>query len=831
LPEILLASQSELAPTFDESAVRTHVEMLHTLAKGFLGKFVVSAFFANPDGEDRAGGVVSHHAVGDIDGMIDAIMAHAHTPNANAYICPNLMRTSLERGKKGGEADVTSVLALVADLDDDTGRSGAMPVDPDYVIESSPGNYQCFLLLDRPLPPAEAKVLAGALKRAANADHCTVDTSHVWRVPGALNWPNAKKLARGRPSTPVAVTVADPWTGSLTNVETLRTALAPWNAPESSSGQLVPLGELPSIGGFAVSETAVAILASNDVGDRSAFAARVVEQLAFDGLTPEQACAAFLSATGDWFRRYDTKDARSDFVRLWARFGQPHVDERSRPTVTIKLKSKSAAPVAANDNEPASAKLVDPWLQRRHPILPLGILPPIIEEYALSQADIMGVDPGGLAAAAIAVCAAATPDSITLRMKRHDDWTESPRLWVALVGNPSAKKSPIISAATRALRSLDDELVGKYLQEKRTWDALDKAGKAANRAPLQIRTRIEDVTVEAAQEVLKDSPEGVLLIRDELSGWFGSMERYGTGKGASADRSFWLTAYNGGSYSVNRVGRGVVSIPNLSISMLGGIQPDAIKRIAADSADDGLLQRLFPICMGTATVGRDVPPAAAVGQYGGMVRDLYKTRRPLMGGMSETSLKFDAAGHDLRQELAEKHHDMSTGWEILNKKLASHIGKYDGLFGRLCITFHCIDYAGKPLPHVIPYETAQRAAEFLHEFLFPHALAFYTNILGLSDRHDALLATAGWILTHKPESITVRDVRRGDRIMRDMDVDDAEQILRKLDAMSWLDPKPSARRDSVTYAVNPLVFSEFGYRAEKEIARREKARALIASTS
>ncbi|KQR77595.1 DUF3987 domain-containing protein [Rhizobium sp. Leaf341] len=831
----LPATDTQSAPAFDEAAIRDHVFMLHQLASGLVGKFVVSVFFANPTGEDAAGGVITHHSVGDVEGMVAAICSHAGTPRANVYACPNLMRSSLERGKKGGEADVIAVLALVADLDDDTGRSGSMPIDPDYVIESSPGNYQCNVLLDRYLSPAEAKPLARALKRGANADHCTVDLSHVWRVPGCLNWPNAKKLARGRNADPAPVTVAQAWDGSLTSVEELRIALAPWDGPETHSGQLRPLGELPPIEGITLSEIAVEYLAANDVGDRSEFAARVVEQLSFDGLTAEQACAAFLSATGDWFARYETRDPRRDFERLWAKYGAERTAEREAAAgfvaSFIEKRRAQEEPVAANDNQPASTKLVDPWLQRRHPCLPLGILPPIIEEYALSQGDIMGVDPGGLAAAAIAVCAAATPDSITLKMKRHDDWQESPRLWVALVGNPSAKKSPIISAATRALRSLDDELVGTYLAEKRVWDGLDKAGKAANRAPPQIRTRIEDVTVEAAQEILKDSPEGVLLIRDELSGWFGSMERYGTGKGASADRSFWLTAYNGGSYSVNRVGRGVVSIPNLSVSMLGGIQPEAIKQIAKDSADDGLLQRLFPICMGAASVGQDVPPAAAVGQYGALVRDLYRTKRPLMGGLSETTLKFDAAGQDLRQELAEKHHELATGWEILNKKLASHIGKYDGLFGRLCITFHCIDFAGRPLPHVIPLETAQRAAEFLHEFLFPHALAFYTNVLGMSDRHDALLATAGWILTHEPESITVRDVRRGDRIMREMDVEDAEQILRKLDAMSWLDPKPSARRDSVTYAVNPLVFSEFGHRAEKEKARRERARALIASTS
>lgn len=830
MPEIHIAAQTEV-PAFDEVAVRSHVETLHQLAAGIAGKFVVSAFFANPNGEDRAGGVVSHHAVGDIEGMVESVMAHASTPNANAYICPNLMRSSLERGKKGSEADVVAVLALVADLDDDTGRAGKMPVDPNYVVESSPGNYQCFLFLDRPLPPAEAKTLAGALKRAANADHCTVDVSHVWRVPGGLNWPNAKKIARGRPANPVAVTVAEEWDGSLTSVDELRTALEPYMTPDATCGHSVPLGDLPSIEGVQVSDKAAEMLAMDDVGDRSAWASRVVEQLAFDGLTAEEACTAFLSSSGDWFARYDNRDARRDFERLWGKFGAAHAEERAVTegfAAALLAKSK-AMPVAANDNNPPAVVPVDPWSQRKHPSLPLGILPALLEDYSLSHAEIMGVDPSGLAASAIAVCAAAIPDAITLRMKKHDEWEESARLWVALVGNPSAKKSPIISAATRPLRSMDDDLVRTYIDEKRKYDALDKAGKAETSAPLQIRTRIEDVTVEAVQEILRDTHAGVLLIRDELSGWFGSMERYGTGKGASADRSFWLTAFNGGSYSVNRVGRGVVSIPNLSVSMLGGIQPDAIKKIAADSVDDGLLQRLFPICMGPASVGSDVPPDAAVGQYGGLVRNLYRMKRPLMGNVSQVPLKFDNDGQALRQELAEKHHDMAAGWEVLNKKLASHIGKFDGLWGRLCVTFHCIDFADKPLPHVIPYATAKRAADFLHEFLWPHSLAFYSNVLGMSDRHDALLATAGWILTNRPDKVTVREVRRGDRTMREMDVEQAEEILRKLDAMCWIDPVQSARRDSIAYTVNPAVYEVFSARAEKEKARRERAREMIAS--
>lgn len=87
---------------------------------------------------------------------------------------------------------------------------------------------------------------------------------------------------------------------------------------------------------------------------------------------------------------------------------------------------------------------------------------------------MMGVDAGGLAAAALAVCAAAIPDSIQLKVKRHDDWMESPRIWVALIGSPSTKKSPLIPNATAPLKKIDRALYRAYVEAKAEYDGLDK---------------------------------------------------------------------------------------------------------------------------------------------------------------------------------------------------------------------------------------------------------------------------------------------------------------------------------------------------------------------
>lgn len=351
-----MAPQQGERPRHAVAGIRAHCTMLHQLAAGIAGVLVTCAYYANPAGDGDAPGTVTHHAIGDVDGMVEAIMAHASTPNANVFTGMQVMRKGLARGSRGKESDVVALLGLVVDLDADTGKAGEMPVEPNAVLETSPGNFQPFMFFDRALSASEAKPLAAALKRAAGSDHGTADIAHVWRIPGTLNWPNHKKLERGRPPDPVAVTVDLAWDGSLTSVDELRATLEPWmSAPANHSS--VTIGELPSIEGIEISATAAEMLAADNVGDRSAWASKVVEQLAFDGLTAEQACAAFLSAAGDWFLRYDTKDPAKDFERMWSKFGAPHVQARvagsaAAAAIITSAKRKLSNPIAANDNTP-----------------------------------------------------------------------------------------------------------------------------------------------------------------------------------------------------------------------------------------------------------------------------------------------------------------------------------------------------------------------------------------------------------------------------------------------------------------------------------------------
>jgi hypothetical protein len=245
---------------------------------------------------------------------------------------------------------------------------------------------------------------------------------------------------------------------------------------------------------------------------------------------------------------------------------------------------------------------------------------------------------------------------------------------------------------------------------------------------------------------------------------------------------------------------------------------------------DGLMQRFFPIMLGGGGPGRDVETPPVVAEYHKLISRLNKLRKP-QAGMGpvgiDKPLRFDADAREFRHDLVAEFFELAQGWESVNKMLGAHFGKYDGAFSRLCIIWQCAESEGDQPPELVTLGTARRVADFMRRYLKEHATAFYTDVLGLSDRQDAVMATAGHILSHGVTRITVRDVRRGDRVMRTMDNLEAQAVLEQLDAFGWLEPIPTTRQDSQAWTVRPAVHSMFAERAKAETKRRDGIRKLI----
>ncbi|WP_373538650.1 DUF3987 domain-containing protein [Chamaesiphon sp.] len=173
--------------------------------------------------------------------------------------------------------------------------------------------------------------------------------------------------------------------------------------------------------------------------------------------------------------------------------------------------------------------------------------------------------------------------------------------WCGLVGDTGSKKSPVLGLLTKALSSHQNELYNEYKGKKLAYDVEYRGWKATNlkdrgaepELPAPLRDLyFEDFTIEGIILSLSHYPDGgYLLMLDELAAFFSAMDAYRGGKGS--DRQKWLTIWNGGGIKVNRKSSETICVPQSSISIIGGIQPQTIANLIGgdNNQQDGLYNR------------------------------------------------------------------------------------------------------------------------------------------------------------------------------------------------------------------------------------------------
>jgi hypothetical protein len=404
-------------------------------------------------------------------------------------------------------------------------------------------------------------------------------------------------------------------------------------------------------------------------------------------------------------------------------------------------------------------------------------------------------------------------------MKRNDGWTVPPALWVALVGRSSTKKTPIIDAAWAPLQRAQSADLGDWRNEVARWKALPKVERAATSEPAPRRRLVtHDATVEAVQEILTRQSRGLGVLRDELAGWIGSLEKYSHGRGSAADRAFWIQAFNGAPYMADRIGRGTVVIENLLVTICGGIQPDRLRQFG-DLTDDGLWQRFCPIIVGPADLGCDERTWSAVIDYTTAIDRLL-----LLDGAMEARLSDGA--HAVRVDVERRSFDLEQA-DVLGARFASFCGKLHGMWGRLALVLACLD--PQPVPHVVSEGAAHAARVLIFESIVPNAARIYAATGGSGANEEATRAIAGYLLAKKAARVVVSDLTSNVRICRGQSLEDIQKFLSPLIAGGWL--KPERDFNPVSWAIDPVVHERFAARASREANRRREARQLITGSA
>ena len=466
--------------------------------------------------------------------------------------------------------------------------------------------------------------------------------------------------------------------------------------------------------------------------------------------------------------------------------------------------AKYAPPV----QEHLNGQLFDPWAPFAAPEFPLEVLPPLVREFVVGQAEVLGCDVASMAMTTLGACSGALDHRCSLKMMRHGNWFAHPRLWLLLCGDPSRKKTPLIDAATWPLEQHQKRLQTEYkLMMQLAGDDKEKKPDPPSRLV------VWDTTIEKLGELLARDNRGLLVKRDEFSGWIGSMEKYsGSGRaGASANRAFWLKAWDGGPYIVDRITRGEIFIDNLSVSLIGGIQPAKLLEISGLTSD-GLLQRFLPIIMGASAPPIDRPINANA--YAGLISQLLKEEHRTLS-LSDAALEVTNTTRKYLFELEQSASGLADGFQAF-------VGKLAGYVGSLALLLHMLT---DPKNDVVQKKIAENVDRLVVDFILRHGFEFFCMAEGAGNG-DRLRKLASFLLTNGAAKVTASDLTTGVWDFRGLSLPEVNERVSPLVAANWMLPVDRAPVNH-TWNVNPNVFTQFAERQRLEETRKTRLRELM----
>jgi hypothetical protein len=323
--------------------------------------------------------------------------------------------------------------------------------------------------------------------------------------------------------------------------------------------------------------------------------------------------------------------------------------------------------------------------------------------------------------------------------------------------------------------------------------------------PQSPRLRQNDVTIEKVASLLAmAAPKGVLIVRDELAGWIGGMTAYN-----DAGRAFWIEAYGGRPYRVERVKHPEpIVIPRLAVAVYGTTQPEKLGLLMR-GADDGLLARIlwtWPAAI-SFKLGKQVPAAQWAVTAMDRLRELDlqtgDAPSPIMVPLSDQArLMIETFGH----EMQESQH-------AAGGLLRSALGKARGQALRLALVLEFLWWCGEDGMNAPPTQISARAFAAAAQLMADYFASMAERVYGdaaVTERERGAATLARWVLANRSTELHVRHLQRE---MRLPGLRTAEQIKSAAEALveaDWLRlPTPGnefGQRGRVAYPVNPQLW-------------------------
>jgi hypothetical protein len=301
---------------------------------------------------------------------------------------------------------------------------------------------------------------------------------------------------------------------------------------------------------------------------------------------------------------------------------------------------------------------------------------------------------------------------------------------------------------------------------------------------------------------LEARPQGLAFVADELARLFLNMKRYSNGQ----DNEFWLEAWNGKNFVVERQGRPAVVLDHLLVGVTGGFQPDKLAR-AFEGDDDGMYARF---CFAWPEEPAHMPLSNEVTEIEPEIQNAF-TR--IINLPAEADGVFAPRTVDLSAEATATFETFRTFLAQAKAELDGREREWVAKGGthvlRLSGTLAYLDWAmlGGPEPQSIGQQYVEAAMRLWRDYFWPHSRAALRQI-GLTENHTNARRALCWMRTNRKAEVSLMDIRR-EALGRRVDAEQTRGLLDSLVRAGWLTlvTTKTDGRAIHRWQVNPLLFS------------------------
>ena len=359
--------------------------------------------------------------------------------------------------------------------------------------------------------------------------------------------------------------------------------------------------------------------------------------------------------------------------------------------------------------------------------------PPALATALLSKAESDRIDPVRIMQSFLPVVGTMLGGRVGIEIKpgeeEDDAWVEYPIINTVDVGYASTGKTATQNSLLKPIKKMQaaeqermDEALNELVQLEEAWKEISKEERAekieSDQNPRVFSEKhckpkkwIINPQRASAQAITKRIAEqqpkhGCLLVQDELSGLFASLDQF-TG-GNSGQRQFILEAWNGRlEGSVDRVDlkSDSYTFHEQTISITGTIQPDIARHIFNMTSDpDGMLSRFLPAVAGIPDNFAQRPTVRV--SLNRMMTEVIKG----LEAIPDILLIMPARTADVYWAYWEKLRNTQEISFGENPAYSQFVGKQISYVGRFAIILHCLENLGaSEIPSQVTPEIMNKA--------------------------------------------------------------------------------------------------------------------------